>query len=174
MASTPIEARLLTLWEKHKTYNDLEMGMPNRLGLEEALEREAYRHKRYARPFALAMFSASFPAHVTDKGLRERVMKYAGYVISEAVRCIDTAAWLGGGVFAVVLAETDKSRAAMAIRRIAKTVRHDISACFDFDTSITAGAANYSGQDTKALIDSCSRAITSSAAKAAEEAQIEA
>jgi curved DNA-binding protein CbpA len=159
LAQNPKEAQLLTLWEKHKTYNDLDMGMPNRLGLEEALEREIYRYKRYGRHFALALFSAALPAHVTDPGFRERVMKYTGYVISEAVRCIDTASWLGGGVFAVVLAETDKSRAALAIRRITRTVRHDISACFDFDIGITAGAANYSGQDVNTLIDACTRSI---------------
>jgi curved DNA-binding protein CbpA len=174
MAQNPKEAQLLTLWEKHKTYNDLDMGMPNRLGLEEALEREIYRYKRYGRPFALALFSAALPPHVTDKGIRERVLKYAGYVISEAVRCIDTAAWLDGGVFAVVLAETDKSRAALAIRRIARTVRHDISACFDFDINITAGAANYSGQEMKSLIDTCTRAINTSAKAAADDEKVEA
>jgi len=174
MASSPKEAQLLTLWEKHKTHNDLDMGMPNREGLEESLEREIYRHKRYARPFSLGLFSVSLPQNVTDKGLRERVMKYAGYVISEAVRCIDTAAWLGGGVFAVVLAETDKTRAAMAIRRITRTVRHDISACFDFEISIKAGAANYDGQDMQALIEICTDKIHSSAVASADECRVEA
>ncbi|MDR0325099.1 MAG: DnaJ domain-containing protein [Oscillospiraceae bacterium] len=176
MASNPKEAQLLTLWEKHKAYNDLNMGMPNRLGLEESLEREIYRHKRYGRPFALGLFSVMLPDHVTDAGLRERVMKYAGYVISAAVRCIDSAAWLGDGVFAVLLAETDKSRAALAIRRISKTVRHDISACFDFDIAITAGATNYNGQNTGALIDACTRAIGSAARETAgqDSTQVEA
>jgi curved DNA-binding protein CbpA len=174
MAQNPKEAQLLTLWEKHKAQNSLDMGMPNRLGLEESLEREIYRYKRYARPFALGLFSASLPAHVTDKGIRERVMKYAGYVISEAVRCIDTAAWLDSGVFAVVLAETDKSRAALAIRRITRTVRHDISACFDFDISITAGAANYSGQDTQSLIDACTRMVNAPSKASADEGRVEA
>ena len=175
MASNPKEAQLLTLWEKHKAYNDLGMGMPNRLGLEEALEREIYRHKRYGRPFALGLFSVTLPEHVTDGGLRERVLKYAGYVISAAVRCIDSAAWLGDGVFAVMLAETDKSRAALAIRRISKTVRHDISACFDFDIAVTAGATNYNGQNAQTLIDVCMRAILS-AAKETEDhtAQVDA
>ncbi|MCL2004375.1 MAG: DnaJ domain-containing protein [Oscillospiraceae bacterium] len=164
MASNPKEARLLTLWEKHKAYNDLDMGLPNRLGLEEALEREIYRHKRYARPFSLGLFSVALPGHVSDEGLRERVMKYAGYVISSAVRCIDSAAWLDEGVFAVLLAETNKADAAMAIRRISKTVRHDVSACFDFDAGITAGAAGYSGQSTQALIDACMHSLSAAAA----------
>ncbi|MDR0292691.1 MAG: DnaJ domain-containing protein [Oscillospiraceae bacterium] len=163
MASNPREAQLLTLWEKHKAYNDLGMGMPNRQGLEEALEREIYRYKRYGRPFALGLFSVALPDHVTDGGLRERVMKYAGYVISSAVRCVDSAAWLGDGVFAALLAETDKSRAALAIRRISNMVRHDISACFDFDVAITAGATNYNGQKTGALLDLCMRAILTAA-----------
>jgi curved DNA-binding protein CbpA len=174
MASTPKEARLLTLWEKHKAYNDLDMGLPNRQGLEEALEREIYRHKRYARHFALGLFSVAMPAHISDEGLKERVMKYAGYVISDAVRCIDSTAWLDGGVFAVLLAETDKPRAAMAIRRITKTVRHDVSACFDFDINITAGAANYSGQTTQSLIDACMKALHAAAHAYSDTPQVEA
>lgn len=159
IASTNKEAQLLTLWEKHKAYHDLEMGMSNRQGLEDALEREIYRNKRYGRPFALGLFSVAVPGHAADRAFRERVMKYAGYVISSAIRCIDSAAWLEGGLFAVLLAETDKPRAASAIRRISKSVRHDISACFDFDVCITAGMADYGGQSTDALLDACLRAL---------------
>jgi curved DNA-binding protein CbpA len=167
LAANPREAQLLTMWEKHKAFNDLGMGLPNRAGLEEALERETYRHKRYGRPFALGLFSIALPGHVGDEGLTERVLKYAGYVINEAVRCIDSAAWLGDGVFAVLLAESDRARAAQAIRRISKTVRHDISACFDFDVDITAGAANYSGQATQTLIDTCMKYIRAAARETA-------
>jgi curved DNA-binding protein CbpA len=174
MASTPKEAHLLTLWEKHKAFNDLDMGLPNRHGLEEAIEREIYRYKRYARQFALGLFSVTLPGHVSDEGLRERVLKYAGYVINAAVRCIDSAAWLDEGVFAVLLAETDKARAAMAIRRISKAVRHDISACFDFDVVITAGAANYSGQTTQTLLDACMRSLRSAESVSADTAQVQA
>ncbi|MCL1807505.1 MAG: DnaJ domain-containing protein [Oscillospiraceae bacterium] len=174
LATNPKEVQFLNLWEKHKDSNDLHMGLPNRKGLEEALTRETYRHKRYARPFALGLFSVVLPGTVTDGSLKERVLKYAGYVINEAVRCIDSAAWLGGDVFAVLLAETDKPRAAQAIRRISRTVRHDISACFDFDVAITAGAANYNGQNPQALIDTCMRAIRTAAENPPDTAQIEA
>ncbi len=166
MASNPKEVRLLTLWEQHKAANDLSMGMPNRTGLEEALEREIYRFKRYARPFALGVFSVSLPTYVLDPGTRERVMKYAGYVISASVRCVDSAAWLGDGLFAVVLAESDKPRAAAALRRITKSVRHDISACFDFDISVTAGMSEYAGQKGGALIDTCLVRLRAASAQA--------
>jgi GGDEF domain-containing protein len=174
MASNPKEVQLLTLWEKHKATHDIGMGLPNRLGLEETLDREIYRYKRYGSAFALGIFAVAMPGSVTDGGLRERVLKYAGYVINEAVRCIDSAAWLDNGVFAVLLAETDKSRAAMAIRRISKTLRRDISACFDFDVAITAGATNYSGQQAGALIDVCLKAIGNAAKETLETDKMEA
>ncbi|MDR1669918.1 MAG: DnaJ domain-containing protein [Oscillospiraceae bacterium] len=164
MASNPKEVQLLALWERHKESNDLGMGMLNRAGLEDALEKEIYRFKRYERPFTLGVFSVSVPAYVLDPGTRERVMKYTGYVISESLRCVDSAAWLGNGMFAVILAESDKTRAAAALRRITKTVRHDISACFDFDIGVTAGMSEYAGQKGGALIDACLLRIRATAA----------
>ncbi len=172
MASNPKEVQLLTLWEKHKEFNDLNMGMPNRAGLEEALEKEIYRFKRYNRPFALGVFFTSVPVYVLDSGTRDRVMKYTGYVISESIRCVDTAAWLGNGLFAVILAESDKARAAAAIRRITKTVRHDISACFDFDIGVTAGMLEYAGQKADALVETCLSRIRAAAAQTNQAKQI--
>ncbi|MDR1692956.1 MAG: DnaJ domain-containing protein [Oscillospiraceae bacterium] len=172
MASNPREVQLLTLWEKHKEYNDLAMGMPNRMGLEETLEKEIYRYKRYQRPFALGVFSVSIPTYVLDPGTRERVMKYAGYVISDSIRCVDSAAWLENGQFAVILAETDKIRAAAAIRRITKTVRHDISACFDFDIGVVAGMAEYAGQKGRDIIDVCLSRIRAASAQPEKRIQV--
>jgi PleD family two-component response regulator len=106
---------------------------------------------------------------VRESGHLERIIKYAAYIIGRTVRVIDNVAFLGGGRFAVLLAETDKAVAGQAARRILRAVRHDVAACFDFEVDVYAGLTEYGGQPLDALIDGCMRTIAS--AKTAQVAR---
>lgn len=164
MASNLKEVQLLSLWERHKQQNDLEMGLPNRAGFEQAASREIYRHKRYARPFTIAVFSVAMPPHIAvEQELHSRILKYAGYVISQTIREVDSMAWLGDNYFGAVLAETSKQNATSAVRRILKTVRHDVAACFDFELVISAGVVEYNGDTVDNLLENCKRTIRAAA-----------
>ena len=164
MASTAAEVQLLGLWERHVEHHDITLGVLNRKGFDEAVEREKYRFERYGRPFSLAVFTLFLPPQITGDSRREHVLKYAGYVINQAVRGIDSAAFLGEESFGAVLAETAGEDAPPAVRRVLKAARHDLSACFDFDIHIRAGTAVFDGGDTDALLEKCRSIATVSAA----------
>ncbi|MCL2081642.1 MAG: DnaJ domain-containing protein [Oscillospiraceae bacterium] len=172
-ASNPMEAQYISFWDKHKEAHCLEMGMPNRTGLDDCIEREACRHKLYGRPFTLGVFSITMPDKIgADQAMSDQVLKYAGYIISHAVRIIDSAAWLGDNLFAVLLAEMERREAGAAIRRILKAVRHDVAACFDFEVLITAGLTEYGGNTTDELIGGCLKTIQAAAAAEQDRIQV--
>ncbi len=162
MASTQEEAVLINQWDKYREQHDLKLGMPNRKGFEEFVTPEAYRHRRYDRPFSIAVFQVSLPDRITDAGHHDHIMKYVGYIINKSIRMVDHAAWLEDDRFGLLLAETDKKTALLAARRILKAVKHDVAACFDFDIEMKIGVTPYNGTSTDELITTCLRTIGAS------------
>ncbi len=169
MATTPEEAQIAGFWEKYRDDHDIFMGLPNMKGFEKAFETLAYTNRRYGRDFSVAVLQASVPELSGAGGRRELMVKYVGYILSNGVRCVDTAAYIGDGRFGLLLAETDRPQAALAARRLLKSVRHDIAACFDFELQIRAGISAYSGQSPRETIDGCLRTITAAGTETSPE-----
>lgn len=171
MASTQEEAVLIGQWDSYRETHDLTLGLLNKKGLEQSVAPEAYRQRRYDRPFSIAVFKVILPDRITDDGHRKHVMKYIGYIISKSVRLIDHVAWLGDDSFGLLLAESDKRTAIMAARRILKTVLHDVAACFDFEIDMKMGVTPYMGTNTDEMISLCMRTIGASGDKARAQAR---
>ncbi|MCL2084595.1 MAG: DnaJ domain-containing protein [Oscillospiraceae bacterium] len=171
MASTKEEAVLLTQWEQYREHHELRLGLPNRKAFETYVSREAYRYRRYDRPFSVAVFYISLPDRISDEGHRDHIIKYVGYIIKKNIREIDHAAWLGDDRYGLLMAETDKRTALQAARRILRTVRHDVAACFDFEMDMRIGVTPYNGASTDELIASCMRTVDASGAAAVKKAQ---
>jgi curved DNA-binding protein CbpA/GGDEF domain-containing protein len=171
MASTQEEAVLIGQWDSYRETHDLTLGLLNKKGLEQSVAPEAYRQRRYDRPFSIAVFKVMLPDRITDEGHRKHVMKYIGYIINKCVRLIDHVAWLGDDSFGLLLAESDKRTAVMAARRILKTVLHDVAACFDFEIDMKMGVTPYMGADTDEMISLCMRTIGASGDKARAQAR---
>lgn len=161
MATTPEEAQILGLWNRYRDDHDIFMGLPNLKGFEKSFETLVYTNRRYGREFSAAVLQASLPGLVGINGQRELTLKYIGYILSCKVRCVDTAAYLGDDRFGLLLAETDKPRAALAVRRLLRAVRHDIAACFDFEPQMRAGVSGYGGQNAEEIITGCILEIAS-------------
>ena len=157
MATTPEEAQIVGLWDKYRNDHDIFMGLPNMRGFEKSFETLAYTNKRYGREFTASVLRISLPGSMGANGKRELIIKYSGYILDNGIRCVDTAAYLGDDRFGLLLAETDKPRAALAVRRLLVTVRHDIAACFDFEPQIHAGILDYGGQGPDDTITKCLR-----------------
>ena len=167
MASTQEEAVLLGQWDRYRETHDLAIGLLNKKGFEDALLPEAYRNRRYDRPFSLAVFKVILPSRITDEGHRNHIMKYVGYIISKSVRLIDHVAWLGDGRYGLLLAESDKKASVLAARRILKTVLHDVAACFDFEIEMKMGITTYTaGAGTDEMIAACMRTVGASGERA--------
>lgn len=166
MASTQEETVLIGQWDNYRETHELTLGMLNKKGLEQAVVPEAYRQRRYDRPFSIAVFKVVLPDRITDEGHHKHVMKYIGYIISKSVRLIDHVAWLGDDSFGLLLAESDKRTSVQAARRILKTVLHDVAACFDFEIDMKMGVTPFMGAETDEMIALCMRTIGASGDRA--------
>ena len=106
-------------------YTDFLTGLRNRRYLEIVLERELFRLGRYGRPLSLILldldgFKAVNDAHGHDVG--DRVLRTLAQCLEAHVRRSDRAVRLGGEEFAVVLPETELSKALQLAERLRQEV----------------------------------------------------
>ncbi len=155
LATSQEDVQLLNYWEHYKATTDLTVGLPNKKGFETNILPEGYRNRRYARPVVVAVFQVRPPLQMTDPETVERFEKYAGYLIKHAVRATDQVGYFGDGLFGVVFSETAREQAELAVKRILRAARQDISACFDCDALLGAGLTEYTGQSLDSAIRVC-------------------
>ncbi|MGC8966847.1 MAG: GGDEF domain-containing protein [Thermus sp.] len=139
---------------KEQALTDPLTGLPNRRALEMALEREAARVERGARPFSLVLLDLDDFKRINDeKGHKEgdRVLQEVARYLKTHVRKGDLAGRWGGEEFALLLPETDPLRA----ERLAERIREALAS-----TGIAAsfGVAGYRG-DLEDLFRRADRAL---------------
>ncbi len=106
-------------------------GLPNRVALHEALERELERAKPEERPTSLLIFDIDRFKRVNDRyGVSEgdRVVRRVAALLEESTRIMDVVARSGGEEFAIVLPETDQHRAFLFAEELLDRVRKDFTA----------------------------------------------
>lgn len=106
-------------------------GLPNRVALHEALERELERGKPDERPTSLLLFDLDRFKRVNDRyGVSEgdRVVRRVAALLEESTRIMDVVARSGGEEFAIVLPETDQHRAFLFAEELLDRLRKAFSA----------------------------------------------
>jgi diguanylate cyclase (GGDEF)-like protein/putative nucleotidyltransferase with HDIG domain len=106
-------------------------GLPNRVALHEALERELERAKPDQRSTSLLLFDLDRFKRVNDRyGISEgdRVVRRVAALLQESTRIMDVVARSGGEEFAIVLPETDQHRAFLFAEELLDRLRKDFSA----------------------------------------------
>jgi diguanylate cyclase (GGDEF)-like protein/PAS domain S-box-containing protein len=101
----------------HQTFHDALTGLPNRLLLEEHLERELESARKSSRPLALLMIDLDHFKEVNDTfghQVGDLLLRQVGLRLRSQLRQREVVARLGGDEFGVLLPQTDRS-AAMAL-----------------------------------------------------------
>ena len=138
---------------KLKEYEDIATrdnltGVYNVRYLVHKLVKEVQRSKRYKRPFSLMLISIDELEHLKKTYgdlTTQQIVKFGAKIISSLVREVDIVGRFAEDQFAIILPETDSSRALIVATRICeKIARLPVSSEFDASTLITSiGLASF-------------------------------
>jgi len=124
------EEWLLSFKEREKrlrfrAYRDILTGLYRREFLEELVQQEFYRSKRYGYHFSILMIDIDNFKQINDKYghlFGDKVLRTVAGIIRKNLRKSDIAVRYGGEEFLVVLPHTDLRRAAVVAERIRKAI----------------------------------------------------
>jgi diguanylate cyclase (GGDEF)-like protein/putative nucleotidyltransferase with HDIG domain len=169
-----VEKLLARLTDAART--DALTGLPNRVALHEAVEREIERAAPHDRPISLLVIDIDRFNRVNERhGLAtgDQVVRRMAEMLEERTRLMDTVARSGGGEFAVVLPETDPHAAFLFAEELLESVRQAFSKPYPQVTA-SAGVAAYRehSEDLAGLLTAGDRALRAAKALGRDRAVI--
>jgi diguanylate cyclase (GGDEF)-like protein/putative nucleotidyltransferase with HDIG domain len=169
-----VEKLLARLTDAART--DALTGLPNRVALHEAVEREIERAAPHDRPISLLVIDIDRFNRVNERhGLAtgDQVVRRMAEMLEERTRLMDTVARSGGGEFAVVLPETDPHAAFLFAEELLESVRQTFSKPYPQVTA-SAGVAAYRehSEDLAGLLTAGDRALRAAKALGRDRAVI--
>jgi len=127
--ATPIENATLYARAEQRSRVDELTGLFNRRHFEERLKEEVSRHSRHDVTFSLLMLDLdSFKAYNDMYGhpSGDKLLKFVGTLIGQAVRDADQAFRYGGDEFAVILPRTTPEDAYMVAERVRTSIAREM------------------------------------------------
>lgn len=110
---------------RHMSVTDSLTGLYNRRHLEDNLEREFLRAKRYNSELSFAMLDIDFFKNVNDNyghSFGDLVLKEIAFLLLQTFRKTDMVFRYGGEEFAIIITETSKDKALIPLERLRKTI----------------------------------------------------
>ena len=129
-------------------------GVYNRHALEEMIEQEVRRSRRYKHPIGLLMVDVNRFKEVNDRfghAMGDQVLKAVAEILQHHIRDSDVVVRYGGDEFLVVLFETDGETAAVVSRIRAEVAeRNRTNPILEFPVTLAIGEAHWDpeGPDT--------------------------
>ena len=121
-------------------------GLPNRVALHEALERELERAQPDSRPISLLVLDMDrFKRLNESRGIKagDNALQRVAKLLQESTRLMDVAARSGGEEFAIVLPEMDQHRAFLFAEELIDTVRKAFGGNDSLELTASVGVASF-------------------------------
>ena len=140
-------------------------GIANRRKLDEALENEFLRAKRYGRPLSIAILDADHFKKVNDTHghiVGDFVLKKLATLFQQNIRREELLGRYGGEEFVVVMPEVDSSGAFQLAEKLRKTVESTVfkSGEAELPITISVGVATLGAEESvKAFLDTADQAL---------------
>jgi diguanylate cyclase (GGDEF)-like protein/PAS domain S-box-containing protein len=139
----------------HMAHHDPLTGALNRYALDEVLEREASRSKRYSRPIGFLMIDINRFKEINDRfghAMGDKVLQAMAAVIQGSIRDSDVLVRYGGDEFLVILPETDGESVVVKSRILAEVAqRNETNPLLDFPVTLAVGDFHWSPQSGQTL-----------------------
>jgi diguanylate cyclase (GGDEF)-like protein/putative nucleotidyltransferase with HDIG domain len=151
--------------------------LPNRVGLQQALERELERARLDRRTLSLLLIDVDQFKAINERygmGGGDGVLQELAAVFSRSSRLIDTAARSGGEEFAVLLPETDQHGAFLLAEKLLSRVRKSPLTPAQITVTASAGVATFPAHAKEAaeLMAAADRALYAAKALGRDRAVI--
>lgn len=140
---------------KEKAVQDPLTGVYNRYYLNQALQQEIKRSKRYGHPIGFLMVDIDRFKEINDRfghQVGDKILQEVACLLLEEVREIDVVVRYGGDEFLVMLPETD-GNADIVRQRIARKIasRDEINKMLNFPATLSIGSAYWSPQGSRSV-----------------------
>ncbi len=137
----------------HQAHHDLLTGLPNRLLLEDRMQRSLAQAARYGQQVAVLCLDLDGFKQINDTfghAAGDMCLQQVVARISARLRAVDTFARTGGDEFVIILGELAHKNSALTVARsVLESVSKPIDAAdFSFDVSASIGIAIYPGDGT--------------------------
>ena len=131
----------------HMARHDPLTGALNRYALDELLEREVARAKRYARPISFLMIDVNRFKEINDRfghAMGDKVLQGVADVLRQEVRESDLVVRYGGDEFLIVLPETNGETDLVRDRILAEVARrNETNPLLDFPVTLAIGSVHW-------------------------------
>ncbi len=151
--------------------------LPNRVGLQQALERELERARPDRRRLSLLLIDVDKFKAINERygiGGGDRILQELAGLLSKSSRLIDTVARTGGEEFAVLLPETDHHGAFLVAEKLLSRVRGSLLNFADASITASSGVATFPthAKDAAELMATADRALYAAKALGRDRAVI--
>ena len=146
----------------HMARHDPLTGAYNRRALDELLERELTRSKRYNHPIGVLLIDVNRFKEINDRFghvMGDKVLQAVADILQHNVRNSDVIARYGGDEFLVVLPETDGETELVEERILAEVAhRNKANPLLDFAVTLAIGSVHWSPDSGKSMEEALAEA----------------